>query len=190
MTTLKSLAPKGVAEYDSDQEGAAILGGQAAAIIQYTGNAIKSDDKTQSKEVGKLDFAVVPKKQKAIAQIGIFIHGVSTSAPNKDNAITFMKWFARNDIQTAFARAGGVPVKVPSFKDPAAVKAHRLLPVALQQLNSGAQPRPRTPDWAKVEEILGTELNKALIAGKGGGAALDSAASQATAYLKRQGYYS
>jgi multiple sugar transport system substrate-binding protein len=190
VTTLKSIAPPGVAEFDSDQEGAAILGGDAAAIIQYTGNAIKSDDKTYSKEVGKLDFAVVPKKKKAIAQIGIFIHGVSTSAPNKDNAITFMKWFARNDIQTQFARAGGVPVKVPSFKDAAAVKAHRLLPVALQQLNSGAQPRPRTPDWAKVETILGTELNKALIAGKGGGAALDRAASQATAYLKRQGYYS
>ncbi len=91
---LKSLAPKGVAEYDSDQEGAAILGGKAGAIIQYTGNAIKSDDPKQSKEVGKLDFAVVPKQVKAIAQIGIFIHGVSASAPNKDNAITFMKWFA------------------------------------------------------------------------------------------------
>jgi multiple sugar transport system substrate-binding protein len=190
VTTLKSLAPKGVAEYDSDQEGAAILGGDAAAIIQYTGNAIKSDDKTYSKEVGKLDFAVVPKKNKAIAQIGIFIHGVSTSAPNKDNAITFMKWFAGNNIQTQFARAGGVPVKVPSFKDPAAVKAHRLLPVALQQLNSGAQPRPRTPDWAQIETYLGTELNRALVAGKGGGAALDRAAAKSTAYLKRQGYYS
>ena len=58
----------------------------------------------QSKEVGKLDFAVVPKQVKAIAQIGIFIHGVSTSAPNKDNAITFMKWFATDKAQTALAR--------------------------------------------------------------------------------------
>ena len=103
---LKSLAPKGVAEYDSDQEGAAILGGKAGAIIQYTGNAIKSDDPKQSKEVGKLDFAVVPKQVKAIAQIGIFIHGVSASAPNKDNAITFMKWFATDEAQTALARSG------------------------------------------------------------------------------------
>jgi len=46
------------------------------------------------------------------------------------------------------------------------------------------------PDWSAVELILGTELNKALVAGKGGGAALDRAATQATAYLKRQGYYS
>ena len=34
---------------DAVQEGAAILGGKAGAIIQYTGNAIKSDDPKQSK---------------------------------------------------------------------------------------------------------------------------------------------
>ena len=187
---LKSLAPKGVAEYDSDQEGAAILGGKAGAIIQYTGNAIKSDDPKLSKEVGKLDFAVVPKQAKAIAQIGIFIHGVSTSAPNKDNAITFMKWFATDKAQTALASFGDVPVRIKPLKNPALIKKHRLLPTVLAQINAGAEARPRTPDWGAVESILGTELNKALVAGKGGGDALDRAATQATAYLKRQGYYS
>jgi multiple sugar transport system substrate-binding protein len=187
---LKSLAPKGVAEYDSDQEGAAILGGKAGAIIQYTGNAIKSDDPAQSKEVGKLDFGVVPKQVKALAQIGIFIHGVSASAPNKDNAITFMKWFATDKAQLALAMAGDVPVRTAPLKNAKAVKAHRLLPTVLAQINAGAEARPRTPDWGAVESILGTELNKALVAGKGGGDALDRAAKQATAYLKRQGYYS
>jgi multiple sugar transport system substrate-binding protein len=187
---LKSLAPPGVAEYDSTQEGAAILGGDAGAIIQYTGNAISSDDPKVSKEVGKLDFATVPKQVKAIAQIGIFIHGVSASAPNMDNAITFMKWFATDAAQTALARAGDMPVRTKSFADPKAVKAHRLLPTVAAQLKSGAQARPRTPDWSAVETILGTALNQALVKGSGGAAALDSAAKQSTAYLKRQGYYS
>ena len=186
---LKKLAPKGVAAFDSTEEGAAILGGDAAAIIQYSGNAIKSDDPTQSKEVGKLDFGVVPKQVKALAQIGIFIHGVSASAPNMDNAITFMKWFGQNSVQTQLARAGDLPVKLPAFKDASAAKHHRLLPVALKQIKAGALARPRTPDWSKVEELLGTELNKALVAGSGGGAALDRAAKSATAYLKQQGYY-
>jgi multiple sugar transport system substrate-binding protein len=187
---LKSVAASGVAEYDSDQEGAAILGGDAGAIIQYTGNAIKSDDPKQSKEVGKLDFGVVPRQAKAVAQIGIFIHGVSTSAPNKDNAITFMKWFATDAAQTALARGGDVPVRNKSLTNPVTVKAHRLLPTVVAQLKSGAEARPRTPDWNAVETILGTELNKALVSGKGGGDALDRAAKQATSYLKRQGYYS
>ncbi|HET7027397.1 MAG TPA: extracellular solute-binding protein [Candidatus Limnocylindrales bacterium] len=190
VTTLKSLAPKGVAEFDSDQEGAAILGGDAAAIIQYSGNAIKSDDPAQSKVVGKLDFGVVPKKVAAIAQIGIFIHGVSASAPNKDNAIAFMKWFATTEAQTALARAGDLPVKTSAFTDAQAVKDHRLLPVALAQLTAGAQARPRTPDWSKVESIIGEALNSALVAGSGGGAAMDTAAGQVKDYLTQQGYYS
>ena len=189
VTTLKALAPKGVAEFDSNQEGAAILGGDAAAIIQYSGNAIKSDDPTQSKVVGKLDFAVVPKQVSAIAQIGIFIHGVSASAPNKDNAIAFMKWFASNDAQVALARAGDLPVKSTAYADPEAVKNLRLLPVALAQLNAGAQARPRTPDWNKVESIIGTELNIALAAGSGGGAAMDTAATKVKDYLTSVGYY-
>ena len=35
-----------------------------------------------------------------------------------------------------------------------------------------ALPRPRTPDWAKIEELVGIQLNKALQAGSGGGDAL------------------
>ena len=115
---------------------------------------------------------------------------MSASAPNKDNAIAFMKWYGSNDTQVALARSGDLPVKIPAFSDPEAVKAHRLLPVALAQLNSGAQARPRTPDWGKVESIIGTELNKALVAGSGGAAAMDSAAPQVKDYLKAQGYYS
>ena len=61
--------------------------------------------------------------------------------------------------------------------------------MALQQLDSGAQPRPRTPDWAKIEELLGIQLNKALQAGKGGGDALDVAAGQVKDYLTQAGYY-
>ena len=86
--TLKSIAPPGVVEYDSDQEGGAILGGKALSIVQYSGNAIKSDDPKQAPKVhGKLDFGTVPRGPGgSIAQIGIFISGLSVSAPNQDNA--------------------------------------------------------------------------------------------------------
>jgi len=184
---MKENAPPGVVEFDSDQEGAAILGGDAGAIIQYSGNALKADDPAQTKVAGKLDFGVVPKKEKAIAQMGIFIAGVPKSAPNKANVIEFLKWYTSPEIQAKLAEAGSIPVKRSGFavSDP----GNRLIPVALKQLDAGAEPRPRTPDWAKVEELLGIQLNKALQAGSGGGAALDAAAEQVTAYLKQAGYY-
>jgi multiple sugar transport system substrate-binding protein len=185
--TLKQNAPPGVVEFDSDQEGASILGGDAGAIIQYSGNAVKSDDPKQSKVVGKLDFGVVPKKVSAIAQMGIFIAGVPKSAPNKANAIAFLKWYCSAEVQAKLAQAGSIPVKRAAFGVPD--PGNRLIPVALKQLDAGALPRPRTPDWAKVEELLGIQLNKALQAGTGGAAALDVAAGQVKDYLTQAGYY-
>jgi multiple sugar transport system substrate-binding protein len=185
--TMKQNAPEGVVEFDSDQEGAAILGGEAGAIIQYSGNALKADDPNQSKVVGKLDFGVVPKKEQAIAQMGIFIAAVPKSAPNKANAVAFLNWYTSAATQAKLAEAGSIPVKRTAFG--VEKPGNRLIPVALQQLDAGALPRPRTPDWAKVEELLGIELNKALQAGSGGGAALDTAAQQVTDYLKQAGYY-
>ncbi|WP_421692679.1 extracellular solute-binding protein [Aestuariivirga sp.] len=184
---MKENAPPGVVEFDSDQEGAAILGGNAGAIIQYSGNALKADDPAQTKVAGKLDFGVVPKKEKAISQMGIFIAGVPKSAPNKENAIAFLKWYTSPETQAKLAEAGSIPVRRSGFA--VAKPGNRLIPVALKQLDAGAEPRPRTPDWAKVEELLGIQLNKALQAGSGGGAALDAAAEQVTAYLKQAGYY-
>jgi multiple sugar transport system substrate-binding protein len=188
--TLKSIAPPGVVEYDSDQEGGAILGGKALSIVQYSGNAIKSDDPKQAPKVhGKLDFGTVPRGPGgSIAQIGIFISGLSVSAPNQDNAVAFQKWFVTKKAQIALARAGSLPVKRSAFLDATAAKHNRLQKTILAQLNAGAEARPRTPDWAKIEDILGTELNKALGAGEVGGH-LDSAAKQATDYLKKNGYY-
>ena len=130
----------------------------------------------------------MPKQEKAIAQIGIFIAGVPKSAPNKANAIAFLKWYIE-PRDPGEARRGrldsGQAQRLSQCPNP----GNRLIPVALQQLDAGALPRPRTPDWAKVEELLGIELNKALQAGSGGGAALDAAAEQVTAYLKQAGYY-
>jgi multiple sugar transport system substrate-binding protein len=90
--------------------------------------------------------------------------------------------------QIALARAGSLPVKRSAFLDPTASKHNRLQRTILAQLNAGALPRPRTPDWARVEDMLGTELNKALSAGSVGNH-LDTAARQVTAFLKKNGYY-
>lgn len=185
--TMKKNAPQGIVEYDSDQEGAAILGGDVGALVQYSGNAVKANDPKQSKVPDKLGFGVVPKKDAGIAQMGIFIAGVPKSAPNKANAVDFLKWYTSADIQGKLAEAGSIPVTRSGFavKDP----GNKLIPVALQQLDAGAEPRPRMPDWAKVEELIGIELNKALQAGSGGGDALDRAVPLVKAYLTQAGYY-
>ena len=174
-------------EFGSDQRGRRHARRRCGATIQYTGNALKSDDPKQSKEVGKLDFSVVPKKEKAIAQIGIFISGIPKTAPNKANAIEFLKWYVTPEIQAKLSAAGADSGQARGLcRSPCWQPPHTGHP---SQFDSGAMPRPRTPDWAKVEELVGIQLNKALQAGSGGGAALDVAAGQIKDYLTQAGYY-
>ena len=92
-------------------------------------------------------------------------------------------------IQIELARSGDLPVKRAGFEDPQAVAAHRLLPIALAQLDSGCTPRPRTPDWTQAETIIGTALNEALVNGTDGSAELDKAAKDVKALFQSLGYY-
>ncbi len=187
---LRSIAPPGVVEYDTDQTTAALLGGKVAAAILYSGSATKASDPAESKVVGKIGHSIVPKQVASIAQIGIFIGAIPKGAPNKQNALRFAKWFTEKETQIALARAGALPVSRAAYEDPAAQKANRLMAPALAQLDAGAQARPRTPDWALVEKVLGEELNKALQARSDGAAELDRAAKRVTAELGKLGYYS
>lgn len=119
-------------------------------------------------------------------RIGL-LAGVPKSAPNKANAIAFLKWYTSPEIQMKVAESGMIPVTRSGFAAPK--PGNTLIPVALKQLDAGAEPRPRMPEWAKVEELIGIELNKALQKGSGGGDALDSAAKLVTSYLTQAGYY-
>ncbi len=143
----------------------------------------------KSSVVGKVEFGIPPAKVRHAAHIGLFISGVSAYSKNPDAALDFLSWFAQTDVQTRFAEAGGTPVKRPSFEDPTAVSKARWLPALLKALDNSF-PRPRTPEWSKCEDILGTHLNEAFVARGGAKEALDAAAQEIHDYLASVGYYS
>jgi multiple sugar transport system substrate-binding protein len=180
-------APPGVAEFDSDQEGQTMLQGNAFAATMWTGWCRQTDDPDKSNVVGKVSFDIPPKKVNRIAKLGLFMVGIASSAPNKKGALEFLEWFHSSRTQIQFARAGGTPFKESAFKDEQAYKRSRWLPVTLKALSVGV-PSPRTADWYKVEDILGTALNKALIERGNARQLLDAAASEATAFLRGAGY--
>jgi multiple sugar transport system substrate-binding protein len=113
--------------------------------------------------------------------------GIAASAPHKTEALEFLKWFSSPASQLRFARAGGTPFRTSAFKDDEARKKSRWLDAILSALTAGV-PSPRTSDWSKVEDILGTELNKALLERGNAKKHLDAGAAEATAFLKGAGY--
>jgi hypothetical protein len=88
----------------------------------------------QSEVIGKLDFGLVPKKEK----------------PSP-------RW-----VFSSRACRNRRPTKPMLWRSSSGIRARQPRPSS-----------PKTPDWAKIEELLGIELNKALQAGSGGSAALD-----------------
>jgi multiple sugar transport system substrate-binding protein len=184
---LLQYAPSGVAEFDSDQEGATLLQGNAFAATMWTGWCPQTDDPAKSRVVNKVSFDVPPKKVNRVAKLGLFMAGIAASAPNKAGALEFFKWFSSPVVQLRFARAGGAAFRTSALKDEEAQKKGRWLDATLRALICGI-PSPRTSDWSKVEDILGTQLNKALLEKGNAKQHLDAAAAEATAFLKSAGY--
>lgn len=189
--------PSAVAAFDTDQETQLMLEGRCTALTEYTGLVHRVDDPSSSKVVHKIDMVTTPKQEKHGPAIGTFICGIASGAKNPDGAVRFLEWFTSSRIQTEFARRGGsAAVTGSALHDPTAVKDYRWLPAIAEAVETSVQ-KPRTPDEPKMEDILGTALNEALveaIAAKSNytGIAnkhLQSAAGQITAYLKEQGGY-
>jgi multiple sugar transport system substrate-binding protein len=189
--------PASVASFDTAQEVPLLLQGKCTALTEYTGTVHVIDDPKQSKVIGKIDTTATPKQERSGPAIGTFICGIASGSKNPQGAVHYLEWFTSSRIQKEFARRGGsAAVTGSALHDPVAVKKYRWLPAIADAVNNSV-PKPRTPDEPKMEDILGTALNEALveaIAKKSGYHAiaqkhLSSAATQITAYLKQQGGY-
>jgi multiple sugar transport system substrate-binding protein len=188
--------PDGIVEFDTDQEIQVMLQGQCLALTEYTGLTQRIDDPESSTVVGKINCAATPAQEKSGPAIGIFNAGIPPSAPNPDGAIRFLDWFTSDEIQLDFAKTGSAAVTRKALTDPSAVAEARWLP-AMAEAVDNSTPKPRTPDEPKMEDILGTELNRALVEavaanGDFSGIAqkhLSAAANEMTSYLEQQGGY-
>lgn len=189
--------PEGAAAFDTAEETQVMLEGKCTALTEYTGLVNRVDDPASSKVVGKINMATTPKQEKHGPAIGTFIASISSGAKNPEGAMQFLDWFTSSKVQLEFARKfGGAAVTGSALTDAEAAAKHRWLPAIADSINNSVQ-KPRTPDEPKMEDILGTALNEALveaIATKANYDAiaqkhLEAAAGQITDYLKQQGGY-
>ena len=189
--------PAGVPEFDTDQETQVMLQGKALALNEYTGLTRSINDPKTSKVVGKILTASTPAQEKSGPAIGTFIAGIASGAKNVDGAKAFLEWFTSSKVQEQYALQGGsAAVTKSALTNPAAAKKYQWLPSIYDAVNAST-PKPKTPEEPKMEDILGTSLNKALveaIAAKSGYKQiaqkyLNEAAAGITALLTKVGGY-
>ena len=189
--------PTGVAEFDTDQEVQVLLQGNCMALTEYTGLSHQVDDPSASKVQGKINMAATPSQEKSAPAIGTFICGIASGAPNPQGAKKFLEWFTSSPIQTDFAKTNGsAAVTKSALSDPSITSQFRWLPAIADAVNNSVA-KPHTPDEPKMEDILGTHLNEALVKALQqksnyhsiAQTALTAAGNEITAYLKQQGGY-
>jgi len=183
--------PKAVAEFDTDQETQALLQGKCTALTEYTGLVHQIDNPSASKVIGKINTAATPKQERSGPAIGTFICGIASGAKK------FLEWFTSAQIQTDFAKTNGsAAVTKSALTDPSITSQFRWLPAIADAVNNSVA-KPHTPDEPKMEDILGTHLNEALVKALQqksnyhsiAQTALTAAGNEITTYLKQQGGY-
>src|SRR4029078_10328666 len=188
--------PAGVGAVDTSQETAVMLEGHCTAMTEYTGTAHIVDYPTQSKVPHKIDFAATPTQERSGPAIGTFICGIASGAPDTAGAVKFLEWFTSSPVQKEFAGTGSAAVTGSALRDATLSKKYRWLP-PIDDAVDNSIPKPRTPDEPKMEDLLGTALNQALvqaISKKPGytdipKSHLNTAPQQISDYLAQQGTY-
>jgi multiple sugar transport system substrate-binding protein len=185
---LMQYEPAGVVAYDQADQGACYVQGQCLTNIEWTGWIFNAEDPKQSTVVGKTGFTTTPAKVRHASELGTWMMGIASGSQHQDEALKFMEWVVSQDAQHELASRKGVPVLTSVYTDKDLGAQYPWLPVILDALTNSVA-RPRTPDWAQVEDTIGLHLNNAVTGQETVQAALDNAAKEVTDYLKQAGYY-
>lgn len=186
--SLLPVAPPGAASFNADEVGAAMLNGSALAAIVWPAFNVQIGDPEKSEVQGDIAVVPFPEKERQTTQLGNWLLAIPTSAQNKDAAFDFIVWATSKDVMKTAAKAGAPPTRKSMFRDPELVEDFWWYP-ANEEALANATWRPRTPEWNKVEDVLGTHLSRALTGDVGPQEALDQAAKEITEVMERAGYY-
>ena len=163
---LARLAPPDVATVDHETLGKLLYTGQIAQAADIWPNQIlQAYNPTLSAVLGKVEIGAQPAQPGAnpAAMTGNWLLGIPAGCTgNARQALEFILWLTAPDQQRRLMLDRGLPpTRVSVFEDPEMVAALPFLPGLLAAAHD-AVPRPRTLHYPAVEEILGTEVARAI----------------------------
>jgi multiple sugar transport system substrate-binding protein len=98
-----------------------------------------------------------PKVVAQTSQLGNWLLAIPITSPHKEVAFDFMLWATSPEVMKEMARLGTPPTRRSVFEDPELVKELWWLKTTEQALDN-SRPRPRLPEWNKVEQVMAEVL--------------------------------
>ena len=160
-----SLVPSNVTTFTEPESATAFLEGQSPFIRNWPYQFALAQDEKQSKIVGKVAVAPLPAGDAgSAATLGGWMSGINKNTKHPKEAWEFLKFMNGEKGQKISATAGGnAPTFLPLYEDADVQKASPLF--ANKDFVNGisaAVPRPTSPVYPKISEVIQIEVSKAI----------------------------
>ena len=154
--------------------------GNAAMVQTVIAAWANYTDPTKSAVVDTVAAAPLPEGPagRGVA-IGNWHFAVPRNIPDEraQAAMAFIQWFLTEEAQTAYAEAGGIPVRGDVIERLSQEPGYEWMAAYQTNLEAGSHPLGFS-EGAAVEQVMGLRLNQALIGEMSPAAALNAAASE------------
>lgn len=194
---LGKYSPPGFENYNSEEQCAAVARGDVALALDVSACPPYYEPEG-SVAKGKMGYLPPPAGPKGdFAANAGWLAGICSDSKNKDAAWAFMVYMTSPQKVKQFLTVGGDINRTETFNDPEIIESIPYAQATLEALNKAYNLielgvphwRPPIPEWSKIGEILGFEVNSAIIGEKSAKEALDKAAVEISNLMKEKGYY-
>ena len=192
---MKPLTAAGSGNWFIDEVNAAVSQGKACIAFQWiaaSGGLIDPEQstlgETREEILEKLGFATLPTQETNLVPLGGMGMHISAYADeaNQMEALNFMKWFEQEDVQKAWAAAGGVPARTDALESSEFLDAGPFSQVYADSV-SRMRDMWNVPEYARLIDIENTNVNAALNGAKDPEEALNDIATEQQAVLDSTG---
>lgn len=157
--------PNNMTTFQEPESDTAFIEGQSVFIRNWPYQWAEASDASKSKVVGKVAVAALPKGDKrSAACLGGWLAMINKNTKHPDEAWEFLKFVAGPEGQKITAIKGGsAPTIISLYQDPDIQKANPFWsdPQFVEAVKA-AVPRPVSPIYPKLSEIMQIEISKAL----------------------------
>jgi multiple sugar transport system substrate-binding protein len=170
-------------EYLEEDVRRVFSSGQAAFALNWTYMYNLTQDKKESKVVGKVGIVPAPGAvggAKVSAVNGSMGLGITSGSQHPDEAWKFISAITSQRVQNKYAKLS-LPIWKSSYSDPAVTKGQEAVVRAANTSIGAMFPRPTVARYSEFSTILQKALQEALLGKKTAKAALEDAAKQASA---------
>ncbi len=169
MVNTDKITPEGVVTFGSGGARAVFFAGDMVFLRDWPSGWSKSQNTEKSKVVGKVGIAALPSgsdDMQSYSTLGGWQVMVSSFSEHKEEAIAFAKFRASEYAQIEMAkRVSHIPSLKGLYSNDEVLEAMPFLEQMYPAI-ANAYPRPKTPFYAELSNILQVEAQQALIGNK------------------------